>query len=346
MRIGELELKAHARCLLIGEVGLVHEGSLGTAHAFIDAIADSGADAVKFQTHIAEAESTSRERFRARVFPQDNTRSDYWRRTSFSEENWTALKKHADQRGILFLSTPFSIAALDLLNRVGVPAWKISSGDTNNLPLLERACGTGKPVLLSTGMSPWEEIDRAVELVRSKGNELILFQCNTSYPCPPESLGLNLLEEYRKRYNLPIGLSDHSARICSGIAAFAMGAVAVEVHVTLSRKAFGPDISSSLEIDQLAELVASIRFLEKAFAHPVDKDQSAAGKESLRALFMKSIVAARRIEAGSMLTEEDLAFKKPFDGIAASSFREVLGRRIAVDKAKDDPIRWDDLHDA
>src|SRR5437763_1720168 len=149
------------RCLIIGEVGQAHNGSLGMAHAFIDAIANAGADAVKFQTHIASAESTAAEPWRIRFSPQDSTRYEYWKRMEFSEEQWLGLKKHADERGLLFLSSPFSVEAVQLLQRVGVPAWKVASGEISNVPLFEALARTELPVLMSTGMSDLSEIDAA-----------------------------------------------------------------------------------------------------------------------------------------------------------------------------------------
>jgi N-acetylneuraminate synthase len=343
MKIGSFHLEEYKKCFVIGEVGLNHEGSLGMAHAFIDAIASSGANAVKFQTHIAEAESTDREKFRVKVFPQDLTRFDYWRRTSFSVEQWAGLKKHAEEMGLVFLSSPFSIAAMELLESIGIEAWKVSSGDITNIPLLEKMCSTKKPLLVSTGMSPWEEIDACVDMLKNKSADFLLFQCNNSYPCPPEGLGLNILDEYRKRYNVLVGLSDHSARICSGIAAFALGAAALEVHVTLSKHAFGPDVGASLDIEELSELCSSIKFLEGAFLCPVNKDASASKMQSMRNLFMKGIVAAKNLPVGTIIAEEDLAYKKPQEGIPASAAFSIIGRRLICQKTQDAPIRWEDL---
>jgi N,N'-diacetyllegionaminate synthase len=343
VKLGPIELTEHRRCAVIAEVGLSHEGSLGTAHALIEAIADAGADAVKFQTHIAEAESTDRERFRVAVFPQDKTRTDYWRRTSFTKEQWRQLKDHADGRGLLFLSSPFSLAAVDLLQELGVEAWKVSSGDINNAPLLHRICSTGKPILVSTGMSPWVEIDAAVDTLRERDATFVLLQCSNLYPCPPESLGLNVIGEFRSRYGVPVGFSDHSAMVCSGISAFALGAVVVEVHVTLSKKAFGPDVRASLDLDELCLLASSIRFLETAFASPVDKDRSASNMDATRELFMKGIVASRDIEAGTVLMPDDLAYKKPLEGLPAAEYQKVVGLRLTRGKRKDEPIRWKDI---
>ena len=168
-RIGARDVGEGSPCFLIAEVALAHDGSLGMAHAYVDAAADAGADAVKFQTHIAAAESTPEEQFRVKVFPQDATRFAYWERTAFNEDQWRGLKKHADERGIEFLSSPFSTAAVEMLRRIGVKAWKVGSGETNNTLLLEEIAKGREPVLLSTGMSYWEEIDAVVESMRSRG---------------------------------------------------------------------------------------------------------------------------------------------------------------------------------
>ena len=218
-------------CLIVAEIGQVHEGSLGTAHAYIDAVANTGADAIKFQTHIAQAESTLKDQFRvAGTFPQDATRLDYWRRMEFTPDQWAELARHSREKNLLFLSTPFSLQAVDLLESLDVVAWKIGSGDLGNLPMLERIASTGKPVLISSGMSPWSELDEAISCINNHNSPLALLQCTSSYPCPPEKLGLNVINEMRHRYNCPIGLSDHSGNIYASLAAVALGADLVEVH--------------------------------------------------------------------------------------------------------------------
>ncbi len=334
-----------APCLVIAEMGLGHDGSLGAAHAFIDAAAETGADAVKFQTHIAEAEGTAEEAFRVNVFPQDATRQGYWKRTAFSEEQWKALKQRADEKGLLFLSSPFSAEAVALLQRVGVPAWKVASGETNNTPLLEALIATGLPILLSTGMSRPQEIDEAVRLVKDSGTPLLLFQCTNRYPCPPRHVGLNMLAEYRERYDIPVGFSDHSGRTAAAIAARTLGACAVEVHVTFSRRCFGPDVSASLTFEELAEAVAGIRFVDAALAAPVDKEAEAGDLADVRSLFTKSIVCAQDIRAGTRLTPDMLDFKKPGTGIPAAEYRRVVGKVLRRDGTADMLLAWEDLGD-
>lgn len=330
-------------CLIIGEVAQAHDGSLGMAHAYIDAIAGAGADAVKFQTHIAAAESTPAEPWRVRFSPQDPTRYDYWRRMEFTEEQWHGLKRHAVDRGLLFLSSPFSVEAVELLTRVGVGAWKVASGEVSNGEMLERMAATGLPILLSTGMSPLAEIDAAVARVKEHRLSLTVLQCTSAYPCPPEKVGLNLLPFYRERYGCEVGLSDHSGTIYPGLAAAALGAEVLEVHVTLSREMFGPDVPASVTTPELRQLVEGVRFLEKARAHPVDKDLAASEMAPLRSLFTKSLVARGALPEGTVLVREHLAAKKPGTGIPVDRLREVVGRRLRRPVAADALLCEDDL---
>ena len=237
---------AASRCLIIAEVAQAHDGSLGTAHAYIDAAARAGADAVKFQTHIAAAESTPGEPWRVKFSLQDASRYEYWKRMEFTEEQWVGLKTHADQRGLKFISSPFSMEAVDLLERIGVAAWKVASGECTNAPLLRRMMTSGKPVLLSTGMSPLREIDTLVEQASDRHTDLTLLQCTSSYPCPPEKVGLNMIPFLRQRYGCKVGLSDHSGTIFPGLAGAAIGLDALEVHITFSRECFGPDVPASV----------------------------------------------------------------------------------------------------
>ncbi len=316
------------RCLVIGEVALSHDGSLGLAHAFVDAIADAGADAVKFQTHIAEAESTPAEPFRVAFSKQDASRYDYWVRMAFTEEEWRGLAEHCRERGVLFISSPFSIEAVELLERIGQPVWKIASGEVSNMRLLDRVLETRAPVLLSTGMSPLAETDAAVARVKAKGVPAGVLQCTTAYPCPPERVGLNLIPFYRERYGCWVGLSDHSATIYPGLAGVAMGMDVLEVHVALSRQMFGPDVVASVTADELKTLTAGVRFIERMRAHPVDKDASAGETAPLRRLFTRSLVVRQALPSGTVIQRDQLAIKKPGTGLSPDRLDEVVGRRL------------------
>jgi N-acetylneuraminate synthase len=329
--------------LVIGEVGQAHDGSLGTAHAFIDAIAAAGADAVKFQTHIATAESTPAEPWRVRFSLQDESRYDYWRRMEFSEEQWLGLARHANERGLLFLSSPFSGQAVDMLRRVGVPAWKIASGEVSNAPMLDAISQSGLPILLSTGMSPLDEIDRLVWHFKEHELPVVVLQCTSAYPCPPDKVGLNLIPFLRERYLCPVGLSDHSGTIYPGLAAAVLGGNVLEVHVTLSREMFGPDVPASVTTGELGQLVEGIRFIEAMCRNPVDKNLAATETAGLRDLFTRSVVAGASLKAGTVLREEHLAVKKPGTGIPASRIAEVVGQRLRRDVAPDELLHEEDL---
>jgi N,N'-diacetyllegionaminate synthase len=331
------------RCLVIAEVAQAHDGSLGLAHAFVDAIADAGADAVKFQTHIAAAESTPAEPWRVRFSRQDASRYDYWRRMEFTEPQWRGLKDHAAGRGLYFLSSPFSMEAFELLRRVGVAGWKVASGELEHPALLDALADDGLPVLLSSGMSATAQLDAAVERVRRHGAPLAVLQCTSAYPCPPDKIGLNLLAEFRNRYHCAVGLSDHSGTIFAGLGAAALGAQVVEVHVTLTREMFGPDVTSSVTSAELRQLVEGVRFLEQARAHPVDKDVTARALAPMRELFTRSVVALRDLPAGTVLQAEHLAVKKPGGGLAPERLPDLLGGRLVRSLRADEALRADDV---
>jgi len=332
-----------ARVLVVGEVAQAHDGSLGLAHAHIDAIAEAGADAVKFQTHIASAESTLREQWRVAFSYEDDTRYDYWRRMEFTEEQWVGLARHAAERGVAFIASPFSVQAVDLLERVGVAAWKVASGETANPVLLDRVARPGTPVILSTGMSPWAEIDAAVAHVREAHAPLAVLQCTSAYPTRPQELGLNLIGELAQRYDCAAGLSDHSGTIFPSLGATALGARVLEVHVTLSRHMFGPDTPASVTVEELRELVRGVRMLEGAMGAPVDKDAMAHRLDDTRALFTRSVVAGRELAAGRVLTAADLAVKKPGGGLGPDRLVELVGRRLTVGLSADQPLAGADV---
>ncbi len=335
--------KAGACCAIVGEVAQAHDGSLGLAHAFVDAIAAAGATAVKFQTHIAAAESTPAEPWRRRFSPQDERRYDYWRRMEFSAEQWNGLKVHAESKGLVFLSSPFSLEAFELLRRLGVGTWKVASGEIARSPLLNAIAATGQPVMLSTGMSEITEIDAAVDLLRDGDCPLAVMQCSSMYPCPPESVGLNMLDVFRARYDCATGLSDHSGTMFPALAAAAKGAEVLEVHVTLSRQMFGPDIAASVTSAELAVIVEGIRFIERMNSHPVDKTDLPDHLATLRQIFMKSIVARCDLGRGTVLAERHLTIKKPAGGMTPQQLPDVLGRRLQRDVRQDQQINLDDL---
>lgn len=329
--------------VVVGEVAQAHDGSLGTAHAYVDAIASAGADAVKFQTHLAAAESTPREPWRVPFSPQDDGRYEYWRRMEFTPEQWRGLRSHAHDVGLAFVSSPFSLEAVGLLRDMGVDGLKIASGEVPNLELIDACAAVGVPILLSSGMSPLAELDAAVEHLRAAGVAFTVLQCSSTYPCPPEAVGLNLLGTLAERYGCDVGLSDHSGTIFPALAAVALGATVVEVHVTMSRESFGPDVSSSVTTGELRQLVEGTRFITAMVDHPVDKDRAAEERGELRSMFTRSLVAGGPLPAGHVLTADDLLAKKPGGGMPPSALSMLVGRALRRPVATDEPIGDDDL---
>ena len=323
------------KTFLIAEVAQAHDGSLGSAHAFIDAAADAGADAVKFQTHISTAESTLDEPFRTRFTDQDETRYSYWRRMEFPATQWEGLAGHARERGLHFLSSPFSVEAVHLLAGLGMPAWKVGSGETQSRDLLVAMLDAGGPILLSTGMSSWREIDDTVAFLKERKAEFVLLQCTSRYPTPLSEVGLNLLDEMAHRYGCPVGLSDHSGTPFPALAAMAKNASIVEVHVVFDRRTFGPDTPASVTFEELALLARARDAFAELASNPVDKDALASSLSELRVMFGKSLAPSRPLAAGTVLERGMLTGKKPASGIPVDALDTLVGRRLIRDVTPD-----------
>ncbi len=328
---------------LIAEIAQAHDGSLGIAHSYIDALASTGIDAVKFQTHIAQAESSIHEPFRVKFSYEDNSRFDYWKRMEFTPKQWQGLKEHCEQVGLEFISSPFSIAAVELLENLGVKRYKIGSGEVTNLLLLEKVASTGKPVILSSGMSSMAELTTAYNLLRSFGNSITIMQCTTAYPTKPNQWGLNLIQDLRDQFQVPIGFSDHSGDIYASLSAATLGASAIEFHAVFDKRMFGPDASASLTINQIELLVKGIREIEQALAYPILKDDHAADSD-VKIMFGKSLAVNKSLQKGHQITIDDLESKKPAkQGISASDFKQMLGKKINKDLAAYSFLKYEDL---
>ncbi|MDB4403126.1 N-acetylneuraminate synthase family protein [bacterium] len=322
-----------------------HDGSLGAAHAYIDAAADAGVDAVKFQTHFAGGESTLEEPFRVRFSRQDKDRWSYWRRMEFSHSQWRDLADHCTERGVAFLSSAFSEEAIELLEGLQMPVWKIASGEVGNLSFLHRIASIGRPLLLSTGLSDWHEIDHALAEIRSIKPEIpiAILQCTSSYPTPLELVGLNVLEELRVKYHCPVGLSDHSGNPSVAIAALARGASILEVHLAFHPKQFGPDTSASLTPEELNRVCLFRDEILVMDRNPVDKDVVARDLLDVKSLFARSVALRTDLPAGHVLTTGDLILKKPGGGFTEAQLQFLVGRALAVAVSADRLLRPDDL---
>jgi N,N'-diacetyllegionaminate synthase len=336
--IGPYELRPGRPSLVIAEVGNNHDGSIGQARALIDAAAEAGAGAVKFQTHIAEAEMLP-----STPTPPhfDEPRFTFTQRMELSYDQHVQLRDYATERGLIFFSSPFSVEAVALLEDLGVPLYKIASGEVTNPPLIEAIAATGKPVLMSTGMSGLEDVDSAMEILRSAGSDVCILQCQSTYPCPPELVNLRGMQTLAERFHCPVGLSDHTPDVYTSIAAVALGAVCIEKHFTLSRRLYGPDHHASLEPADLARLVEGVRQVHLAMGSGEKvRDPSL---DPARATFEKSVVARVDIPAGETIGTAMLTTKRPGTGIPAMRIGSVEGRRAARDIAANALIAEEDL---
>lgn len=329
---------------IIAEIGNTHEGSIGLAKCFIKAAADSGADAVKMQTHIFNSESLPNAPNPS--YFTNETRKEYFERTAFSAKQWKELKRYAEKKiKIDFFSSPFSIEAVDLLESVNVQIYKIPSGEVNNTPLLIKVAQTKKRVFLSSGMSNWKELDTAVKTLKKNGcKELTLFQCTSEYPCPLDQVGLNIFDEFKSRYkNIKIGFSDHTTGIAASIAAIVKGAMVVEKHFTLSKKMYGSDAKNSLNPKEFKKFVREIRDAETALNSKINKDKKAKSLSHMKKIFEKSIVSATAMEKNEKITFKKLAFKKPGDGILAGDFQKILNKKLKKNIKKNYKFNWRDF---
>jgi len=329
---------------IIAEIAQAHDGSLGIAHSYIDALAGSGVDTIKFQMHIADAESSAHEQFRVNFSYEDNSRYAYWERMGFSLEAWAGLKKHTEDKGFRFLCSPFSVKAVEWMEQIGAERYKIASGEISNYLMLDKICQTGKPILLSSGMSGFDEITGTIDFIQSHSGKFEgVFQCTTAYPTPPEQYGLNVLQELKQTIKSKVGLSDHSGEIYAPLAAVALGAEMLEMHVVFDKQMFGPDAPSSLSISDFRQLCNGVRKIEKALNNPVHKNQTAAYSE-LRVMFGKSLTVRNDLKKGHILRFDDLESTKPGDrGIGAQLYYEVIGKTLNKDLSKTNFLQYTDL---
>jgi N-acetylneuraminate synthase len=315
--------------MIIAEIAQAHDGSVGILHSYIDALAATGVDAIKFQTHIAVAESSEHEPFRKKFSYVDKTRFDYWKRMEFTYEQWQEIKDHCEKVNVEFLSSPFSCAAVDLLEKLDIKRYKVGSGEMNNHLLLEKIAATGKPVILSSGMSSMEELDEAVSIFTSKNISVSILQCTTAYPTNPGQWGLHILSQLKERYNIPTGFSDHSGDIFACLAATSLGAELIEFHAVFDKRMFGPDAIASIEINEIARLVEGVKQIKSSLNNSFSKDTEAVKFDELKTMFGKSLAVNKNLPQGHIITVNDLEAKKPAGfGIPPKEYKNVVGTTL------------------
>ena len=313
---------------IIAEAGVNHNGSFDLACKLVDAAKDAGVDCIKFQTFKSNnlVSNNAQKAEYQKSTTGEGSQVDMLKKLELSYDEFLALKKYCDEVDISFLSTPFDFESIDFLNSIDMPFWKIPSGEVTNYPYLVALAKTEKPVVMSTGMCEMAEVEAAIKVLRDNGtSDIRLLHCNTEYPTPFEDVNLRAMQTMRDTFDLEVGYSDHPKGIEVSIAAVALGATIIEKHFTLDRNMEGPDHKASLEPDELAEMVQSIRNIEKAIGTG-DKTPSPSEIKN-KAVARKSIVAKKRIEAGDAFTEDNITVKRPGSGISPMKWNEVLGMR-------------------
>lgn len=308
--------------MIIAEIGSVHDGDIKKALTLVRSASKAGADLIKFQMHIAE-EETLVDAPSPSYFTKEK-RFDYFKRTAFSLKEWKLIKKECEKFGKEFLCSPFSERAIDYLEILKVKKYKVPSGELTNISLLEKLKKTKKHIILSTGMSSWEEIDIAVRILKKNFS---ILQCSSIYPCPNDKVGINVINEFKKKYNCPVGFSDHTLGFSASFAAAANGATIIEKHFTLSKKMYGSDAKNSMEPKEFLFFVKNIKEIWQIMNNPVDKNNLNQYKE-MKKVFEKSIVAGRDLKANSTLRKSDIVFKKPGTGIRALNYKSLIGKKL------------------
>lgn len=334
LRIGRVTIGEGRPVAVIAECACEHLGDLETALRMVDAAAEAGADAVKFQLHLPE------EMIPGSIEFWGGSMDDVLERWNIGVGGQARLKAYCDEVGIQYLCTPFSAAAVEQLEEILVDGYKTGSGELTNLPMLRRIARTGKPMIVSTGMATVEEIGETVAALRAVGAEFMLMNCTSAYPPRYDQLHLGFIGRLREQHGVLVGHSDHTPEGLSAIAAVALGAVAIEKHLTLDRATGGPDRDVSLEPEEFRAMVDAIRKVEAALG---EEKELYPEEQVVRDWAHHSVVTVRAVVAGEALGPDDVAVKRPGQGIPARQLEEVYGRIAARDLPGDTPVRWEDL---
>lgn len=336
-----------SKVLIIAEAGVNHNGDLETALKMVDAAKAFGADIIKFQTGVLElvtSKHAPKAEYQKRETGADESQMEMGRKITLPLDAFDKIKAHCDEVGIEFLSTPFDVVSVGYLHNLGIRLWKIPSGEITNLPYLEKVAKTGMDIILSTGMSTMEEIKEALTLLRKNGaGAITLLHCTTEYPAPLTDINLRAMLTLKEEFGVEVGYSDHTKGIEVAIAAVAMGASVIEKHFTLDRNMEGPDHKASLEPDEFAELVRTIRNVETALGSSIKEPRESEIPNKIVA--RKSIIAKCDIKAGDVFSEDNLTTKRPGNGISPMKWYEVLGKVARKDYEEDELIDESELTD-
>lgn len=327
---------------IIAEIAQTHEGSYGNAIRFIDSVAAAGADAIKFQLHLSECESSPDDKFRTGFDFYDLTRTQYWERTSFTYEQWVSLRDYATDKGLDFILSTFSLEGLLVIKKLNLPFLKIGSAEVMDSKFIEKAFELFDKIIVSTGLINSIELKSTIDNV-DKSKIFSILQCTTNYPTELKEIGLNQITVIREELKVNTGLSDHSSSIYPSIAAATLGANVIEVHVAFSREQYGPDVKASITTTELKELVNAIRMIDLIMNNPTDKSHLEPSVIENRKLFSKSLYYSKDLRVGDVLKTEDIRILKPGGGEPSSSIDQFLGRKLTKNVDKNNLLKSEDF---
>ena len=327
--LGDRKIGHSEPCFIIAEAGVNHDGSLETALQLVDVAVDAGADAVKFQTYTAGlvvSENAPKAAYQMETTDTSESQLDMAKRLELPYDAFRRIKDYCEERGIIFISTPFDLEAADFLDELDVVAFKTPSGEVVNIPYLDHIARKGKPMIVSTGMSKIGEVETAVATIKAAGNdEIVLLHCVSNYPTDPADVNLRAMATMSSAFGLLVGFSDHTLGIEVTVAARALGACVIEKHYTLDRGRSGPDHGSSLEPDELGAMVRGIRKVEVALGD--GRKEPAASEANTSDVARRSLLSAAAIPAGTVLTKDLIAILRPGTGLPPAMRDQVIGMR-------------------
>ncbi len=342
MKIANHVITKRSKTLIIAEVGQSHLGNIKKAERIIKKISKTGVEFIKFQTHISNQESTLDEPFRKNISEFKN-RMQYWKKMEFTLKQWKQLQNICKKNNLTFLSSPFSLKAVEILKKLNVPAWKIGSGEFFSKSLLDKIIEYKQPIIISTGLATLREISRLTNYLKRKKAKYILMQCTSLYPCKLKDIGINMIDVFKKNFNCYVGLSDHTGTIYPSLMAIAKGASLIEVHVGDKNDEKNPDNSSSISFSELNELSKTRDAINTMVKNVQDKKKLSPKLKKIKRIFTKSCALKEAKNEGEIIKQEDIIFKKPGTGIPENKIKLIIGKKLIKNVSSNRLLKMSDL---
>lgn len=343
LKIGNKLIGNKFKTFIIAEIGQAHNGKISKVFKYIDAISKTGVDAIKFQTHIAEEESTLDEPFRKNFNFKIKNRFEYWKSVEFSLNEWKRIKKYAEKKGLIFLTSVFSIKAARMMKKIRIKALKLGSGEFQSFDLMQEIINLKIPILVSTGVANYKEINKVNLFFKKRNTKFGIFQCTSSYPLDLSRVGVNVIDEFKKKYKCPVGLSDHSGTIYPSIYSIAKNANILEVHVVISKKEKGPDVASSVDINELKKICKINDAIYLMRNSPVNKSILTKDLLKIKKIFGKSIALKNDLLKGQIIRKDNILMKKPAIGFKFDEINKVIGKTAKKNISSKRIIRRGDI---